>query len=331
LGSQKPLANTKLLQKMPWVGWYFGADFERIKVHVSNSTSKTEIKPWERSIFYAAPGERLTQFWIVLIHLSGLIGLIFLPLPSIWVVLAALILMMLGAQGTTIAYHRALTHHGVELHPVVEKILIFFAVFNGSGTPLTWVPNHRRHHATADTPDDVSSPHHGGFWWSHLRWLYQVEQSPPERYSPDLKISKYAIWNKLQVPITFVSFFFGLIWGGAAWLWLGPIRLLLALHAQCTVNSICHLGDAEGQNARRGSSINVWWLTPLHLGHGENWHGNHHEDQSNPRLGQGFWQIDLAWLLILGLKQVGLVSRIRRNTGPATTTPTTVPAESTAH
>ena len=281
-------------------------------ISVINLNSKTETKAWEQSLFYAAPGERITFLWLVLIHAAGIVGLIFLPLPSTSVLVATLILTTLGAQGTTIAYHRALTHRGVELHPWAEKFFIFFAVFNGSGTPMTWVPNHRRHHATADTPDDVSSPHHGGFWWSHLRWLYQVEQSAVEKYSPDLKVSKYQIWNKILVPTLFVSFFFGAIWGASAWLWLGPIRLLFALHAQCTVNSICHLGEMDPNQVRRGTSKNIWWLTPLHLGHGENWHGNHHEDQANPKLGRGFWQIDLAWVLILAMKRVGLVKRLRR-------------------
>ena len=44
----------------------------------------------------------------------------------------------------------------------------------------------------------------------------------------------------------------------------------------------------------------------------KDWHGNHHEDQANPKLGRGFWQIDLAWVLILAMKRVGLVKRLRR-------------------
>src|SRR6266850_2541343 len=45
-----------------------------------------------------------------------------------------------------------------QMNPIVEQVLVFFAVFNGSGTPSTWIANHRNHHANADTIDDVSSP-----------------------------------------------------------------------------------------------------------------------------------------------------------------------------
>jgi fatty-acid desaturase len=46
---------------------------------------------------------------------------------------------------------------------VVENVLIFFAIFNASGAPLSWVANHRHHHAKADTAEDISSP--------PLRWF----------------------------------------------------------------------------------------------------------------------------------------------------------------
>jgi hypothetical protein len=33
----------------------------------------------------------------------------------------------------------------VKLNPVVEQFLIFWAVFNGSGSPNSWTANHRNH------------------------------------------------------------------------------------------------------------------------------------------------------------------------------------------
>src|SRR5206468_5232599 len=86
---------------------------------------------------------------------------------------AALAGAALGGFGTTIGFHRGLAHRAVKLNPVVEQFLIFFAVFNGSGSPSTWIANHRNHHANSDTMDDVSSPRHGGFWRAAQRWIYQ--------------------------------------------------------------------------------------------------------------------------------------------------------------
>jgi fatty-acid desaturase len=288
-------------------------------------------KPWTRPWYYTHPDGRTTFYYLIVIHLMALGGLILLPLPSIWVILGMAFFAFLGALGTTVVYHRTLTHRGVKIHPAVEQTLIFFTVFGGVGAPRAWVANHRYHHAMSDTPDDVSSPYFGGFWWAHLRWLWQCPQSPMKRFCPELAKPRYIFWEKAQPAILAVSVFFGLIFSPAAWLWLGPIRMLWALHGQCSVNSVCHLGRLNRENpGPRGSAINVWWLTPIFLGIGENWHGNHHEDQFNPRLGLKPGQVDIGWWTIVALKKVGLASyerfekreraSLNANSGPASET-----------
>jgi len=113
----------------------------------------------------------------------------------------------------------------------------------------------------------------------------------------------------MQVPVLAFSFFGGLAFGWTAWLWLGPLRLLWALHAQCTINSLCHFGDPT---ERGGSSKNVAWLSPCLLFQGENWHRNHHEEPTDPRLGLTLHQVDLGWWTIVALRRLGLVMKIRR-------------------
>ncbi len=283
-------------------------------------------KPWECSWLACAPGEWPTLMWVALLHVSAVIGVFFIGLPTWPIVAVAVALIFLGGLGTTVAYHRALTHRGVKLNPVVEQILIGFAVLNGSGRPRNWVAMHRLHHATSDGPDDISSPHHGGFWWAHLRWLWQAETSRGERFAPDLDGFRYRFWDYVLVPMLALSFFGGLLWPSAdhevvlaAWLWLGPLRLLWALHAQCTVNSICHLGTMSSEG---GSSRNWYWLALVHMGQGENWHANHHRQQVDPRLGYGA-QIDFGWMVITGLRWCGLAERVRdprhRRSAPAST------------
>ena len=274
-----------------------------------------EVKPWKRNWLWCAPGEGWTLFWFAFIHVNAVVGLVFLPLPPLHVVLIAVGLLGLGGLGTTVCYHRALAHKAVKLNPVVEQILIFFAMFNGSGNPRTWVGVHRLHHATSDRPDDISSPHHGGFWWAHIRWLWQTDLSIAEKYIPDMSANKYRVWGRMQIPLLALSAFGGLACGGLTWtgaltaaLWIGPIRLLWALHTQCTVNSVCHLGSIT---AHRGSGRNVPWLVIAHLGQGENWHGNHHGAAACARLGHRWWQVDFGWTTIQMLAAVGLAKQIR--------------------
>jgi stearoyl-CoA desaturase (delta-9 desaturase) len=272
---------------------------------------------WEKPWWHCAPGEGLTFGWIVGLHVLTVVGLVLLPLPSLTVLAVSFALLVCGGLGTTVCYHRALAHRSLTLNPVIEQVLILFAVLNGSGNPRTWAAMHRLHHATSDGENDISSPHHGGFWWAHLRWLWQAPQAPSEKFKHDLNGWRLRFWDKAQVPVVALSCFGGLMWSGAtvpdvlaACLWLGPIRLLYALHVQCSVNSLCHLGPIT---ATHGSSRNLWWLTLAHLGQGENWHANHHKRPVDPRLGYG-WQVDVGWWVSWMLSTCRL-ARLRAGAG----------------
>jgi stearoyl-CoA desaturase (delta-9 desaturase) len=238
-------------------------------------------------------------------------GLILFPLPGWKVFFAALAFAGLGGLGTTVGYHRALAHRAVKLNPVVEQFLIFCAVSNGSGSPNTWIANHRNHHANSDTIDDVSSPRHGGFWWAHFRWLYQWEPSSMQKWCPDLIKPKYMIWAKLQIPLVALSLCFGyFLFGWAGLFWLGAIRMVYCLHGQCFVNSLLHLkpGLPEGVD----SSQNIWWLGPLQVtAWGENWHGNHHAYPASACFSRRWYQIDIGWYIIKSLEALGLASNVR--------------------
>ena len=138
----------------------------------------------------------------MLIHVGAIAGLVLTPLPGLaacsW---RAGILHFLGGLGTTVCYHRAIAHKSVKLHPVVRNVLTFFAMMNGSGSPLSWAAYHRLHHAKSDTPEDISSPRVGGFWWSHLRWLWQAGSAPISKYCKDIDTPEYQVWTRIQLPL----------------------------------------------------------------------------------------------------------------------------------
>ncbi len=246
--------------------------------------------------------------WFILIHVTALAGLILFPLPGWRVLLASFCLVWLGGMATTVCYHRALAHRALRLNPWLTSILTFFAVFNGSGTPLSWAAGHRRHHAFADTENDISSPVNG-FWWAHLRWLWQSGEPSIERFCPELDRPLYRFWWYVQGPVLAVSYFGGLYFGAAAFFWMGAIRLVFALHAQCFVNSICH--TEPGVSPGEDSSRNVTWLGVMQFCQGENWHRNHHARPGIARLGWSWRQPDVGYLAICLLEKIGLATDVR--------------------
>jgi fatty-acid desaturase len=267
-------------------------------------------EPWTAPWWKPAKGDGPTFFYIVLIHALALIGLVFFPMPGWKVIVATVAIGWLGGLGVTVGYHRALAHTALRLHPVVRHLLIFFAMFGGSGSPDSWTANHRQHHARVETPEDISSPWIGGFWWAHLRWLWQAGPVPLDRWCPDLDKPQYRFWSRIQIPLLAVSLFFGLAFGVAAFFWLGPMRLVASLHAQCFVNSIAHM--REGRKPGEDSSQNIAWLAPIHFFQGENWHGNHHAKPSSARFGWRPWEIDFGYYAILLLERLGLATGVKR-------------------
>jgi len=110
-----------------------------------------EQHPWT-SPWWKADGENSSVMaYIVAVHILAIVGFVLFPLPGWKIFLGWFIMACAGGLGTTVGYHRALAHRAVKLNPVVEQILIFFACFNGSGTPSTWIANHRNHHANTDS------------------------------------------------------------------------------------------------------------------------------------------------------------------------------------
>jgi fatty-acid desaturase len=268
------------------------------------------MRPWLAPWWRATPGDGPVLFYMILIHVGALAALILAPLPGWPIFLTAYVLHVLGGIGTTVCYHRAIAHRSVKLHPVPRHILAFLAMFNGSGAPLSWAAYHRLHHAKADTPEDISSPRVGGFWWSHLRWLWQAGAPPIQKYCKELDRPEYRFWGRVQIPLLAIAVFGALPFGWKAFLWIGPLRLVWALHAQCFVNSICHLRNLA--NPQGSTAKNIAWLAVMHGFQGENWHQNHHDRPGSARLGFKAAEIDLGWYTILLLEKLGLATDVRR-------------------
>src|SRR5207247_1322270 len=125
-------------------------------------------RPWDRPFWKPVHGKEGVFAYLVLIHVLAVVGLVFFPVPNLKVVGMTLLSIAFGGLGTTVCYHRMLAHKTLRTNRFIEQFLIFWAVFNGSGHPASWVAYHRLHHSVTDTPEDISSPKQGGFLWEHL-------------------------------------------------------------------------------------------------------------------------------------------------------------------
>jgi stearoyl-CoA desaturase (delta-9 desaturase) len=233
--------------------------------------------------------------------------------------------------GITVGFHRMLTHRAFETSPLLRGAIAAAGSAAIEGPCISWVADHRKHHAFSDQEGDPHSPHvdhgHGlkgalrGLFHAHVGWLFKHDQRALKtRYAKDLLEDPVISWvNKtffLWVAVgLIVPFFLGWAIGGSVttgltgMLWGGLVRMLVLHHVTYSINSLCHFfGRKDFESG--DESRNLAWLAPLSMG--ESWHNNHHAFPTSAEHGLRWWQVDISALVIKGLERVGLVWNVVR-------------------
>jgi stearoyl-CoA desaturase (delta-9 desaturase) len=199
------------------------------------------------------------------------------------------------------------------------------------GPLISWVADHRKHHAYTDRLGDPHSPHvdHGGGWrgalrglaHAHVGWLFNhTQRGSRERFAPDLLADPvinfvdktFVLWSLVGLAIPFGL---GVLIGGTvdtgleAMLWGGAVRIFVLHHITYSINSLCHFFGRR-RFATGDESTNLLWLAPFSFG--EAWHNNHHAFPTSAFHGMARGEIDLSGLVISGLERAGLVWDVQR-------------------
>jgi stearoyl-CoA desaturase (delta-9 desaturase) len=230
------------------------------------------------------------------------------------------IVYALTAIGVTVGFHRHFTHRSFATKKPVRAMLAILGSAAIEGPIISWVADHRKHHAFSDQEGDPHSPHgHGGalrgLFHAHVGWLFiHTERANRRRYAPDLMDDPiirfvdrtFVLWVAagLLVP-------FGLGWliGGSihtaltGLLWGGAVRMLVLHHVTYSINSLCHFFGRR-RFATDDESRNLAWLSLFSLG--ESWHHNHHAFPTSAHHGLRWWEIDVSSLVIRALRRAGL-------------------------
>jgi stearoyl-CoA desaturase (Delta-9 desaturase) len=277
-----------------------------------------------------------------------IVNLIGVPMPFVGLAVAVVLLwdraigplelgLMIGfyvitCLGVTLGYHRMFTHRAFEASRSFRAVIAVLGSMAVEGSVITWVADHRKHHAFTDQEGDPHSPHLSGpgfwggvkgLWRAHMGWLFEsVGTADRERFAPDLVKDRallvidklFPLWITLSLALPFAL---GWIIGGSlgtaitALLWGGFVRVFLLHHVTWSINSICHYFGRK-RFAIDDESRNVFWLAPLSMG--EAWHHNHHAFPTSAFHGLRPWErlADPTGLVIAALEKLGLVWNVVR-------------------
>jgi stearoyl-CoA desaturase (delta-9 desaturase) len=229
------------------------------------------------------------------------------------------------ALGVTVGFHRLLTHRSFKTYAPIRVAIAALGSMAVQGPVITWVADHRKHHAFADEEGDPHSPHvdHGeglrgmlrGLVHAHVGWLLRTQsKASAHRYARDLIADPgirgvnaafpALVLLGLAIPFALGWAITGTVVGGlTALLWGGLVRIFFVHHITWSINSVCHFfGNRRFQTDDR--STNMFWLALPSLG--EAWHHNHHAFPTSAFHGLRRRELDPSGAFIRGLERLRL-------------------------
>jgi stearoyl-CoA desaturase (delta-9 desaturase) len=209
--------------------------------------------------------------------------------------------------GVVAGYHRYFSHRTFSTSRVFQFVLGFLAQTSAQKSLLWWASKHRHHHLHSDTDQDVHSPLHRSFLYSHLGWIFARKHDQADLTKvADLARYPELMWlhrHELLPPTVLAGLCFWIAgWSGlvVGFFW----STVLVYHATFCINSLAHVRGTKryvtGDDSRNNALLAFFTM-------GEGWHNNHHAYQSSVRQGFRWWEIDLAYYILWALSRIGLV------------------------
>lgn len=208
-------------------------------------------------------------------------------------------------------YHRYFSHRGYRVRSrVVQFLMGWLGATALQQGPLWWANHHRHHHRHSDQPEDVHSPKHTGFWFSHTGWFLMLKERhdfDPSDHSKPADLAKFPelVWLDRYFLVPPLTLFAGLyLLGGLPWLVWGCISTVVLWHGTFTINSLSHLFGRR-RFETEDTSRNNFWLALVTLGEG--WHNNHHAYCGGAKAGFYWYELDITYYGLWLMSKLGLI------------------------
>jgi stearoyl-CoA desaturase (delta-9 desaturase) len=245
-----------------------------------------------------------------LVH-AAVIAVFFVPFS--W----AMVALCLGGYlvrmfAITAGYHRYFSHRAYKMNRVAQFVMAWVGSMSVQKGVLWWAANHRHHHRFSDQKQDIHSPRHSGFWWSHLGWILSDQHDKTQwELIPDLAKYPELKWLNRWHLVPVVTYALGLfiLGGWSALVWGFVVSTVLLWHGVFTINSLSHVfGTRRYQTTDDSRNNPLLALITL----GEGWHNNHHTYMSSANQGFFWWEYDFSYYGLKALSWIGVTRDLRK-------------------
>jgi len=224
-------------------------------------------------------------------HIALVSLFIYFPL-KIWLV-ALLVYSILYCFGGTITYHRLLSHNSFNPPRWFYYLGSILGLLSCSGSPLSWVAIHKKHHRYTDQKND---PHSMRFMsWYKVQWLTMLAQAEP-KYAAHLLRSNFQLFlhkHYILIHAIYAAILTLINPELLIYFYLAPAALVW--EAGSIINTVCHKWGYVNYRTTDDSRNNI--VIAL-LTFGEGYHNNHHANPSNYKFANTRFEVDIAGFFI---------------------------------
>jgi stearoyl-CoA desaturase (delta-9 desaturase) len=209
-------------------------------------------------------------------------------------------------------FHRYFSHRSYKTSRAFAFFLAFLGECSLQKGVLWWASHHRHHHRHSDRPEDVHSPMHKGFFWSHMGWiLCEKYKDPKPELIRDFMDHRELVWLNANtwLPANLYIGTLVALFGLDGFLWGFAVATVFLWHGTFTINSLVHVWGTRPYDTGDNSRNNVLGAI-LTLGDG--WHNNHHHYPVSVRHGFRWWQIDPTYFVLCLFERLGIVWDLKR-------------------
>jgi stearoyl-CoA desaturase (delta-9 desaturase) len=197
-----------------------------------------------------------------------------------WLV-AVFVYFLNGCFGMTMTYHRLLSHKAWNPPKWMEYLFTLFATIGLTGSAISWIAIHRKHHVHVDTERDPHSPKYIGWFRAHYLSMFANVEIKYASHLIKQKFYQFQHKHYLDINIVYAVLLYLIDPFAVIYAWLFPAMLLW--NGGSSIVSISHRGGKIHNDTIM--SLLVW---------GEGYHETHHKHAGWKRFGK----YDLGGVLI---------------------------------
>jgi stearoyl-CoA desaturase (delta-9 desaturase) len=242
------------------------------------------------------------QLFLILAIIGGIFAIYIYGINLKNLILIITGYFLYSCLGIVMTFHRQLTHQSYKTYSILNNIFSFLGCMANTGSSISWVATHIKHHLHSDKLGDPHSP-----WiskWKIFLVDYPIDSKIKWRMRTLITNPYHQFLHRYyNLLLMFYSFTLFMIGGWQLMIFLHWIPVVLVSLMSNIVNYLGHKDNWYGsyKNFKLSDHSTNSWILAI-PSWGETWHNNHHRYPRNYTTCYKWYELDISGILIKLIK-----------------------------